>query len=47
MPHVIYLHSALTQHRIVGRDERERRMIQRFERVDVMIAMSIAGLVNL
>jgi manganese transport protein len=47
MPHVIYLHSALTQHRIVGRDERERRMIQRFERVDVVIAMSIAGLVNL
>ena len=47
MPHVIYLHSALTQHRIVGRDDRERRLIQRFERIDVMIAMSIAGLVNL
>ena len=47
MPHVIYLHSALTQHRIVGRDERERRAIQRFERVDVIIAMSIAGFVNL
>ncbi len=47
MPHVVYLHSALTQHRIVGRDERERLAIQRYERVDVVIAMSIAGLVNL
>jgi manganese transport protein len=47
MPHVVYLHSALTQDRIVGRDERERRVIQRYERVDVIIAMSIAGLVNL
>jgi manganese transport protein len=47
MPHVIYLHSALTQHRIVGRDERERRAIQRFERIDVIIAMSLAGFVNL
>jgi manganese transport protein len=47
MPHVIYLHSALTQHRIVGRDDEERRRIQRFERIDVVIAMSIAGFVNL
>jgi manganese transport protein len=47
MPHVVYLHSALTQNRIVGRDERERRVIQRYERIDVIIAMSIAGLVNL
>jgi manganese transport protein len=47
MPHVIYLHSALTQHRIVGRDDRERRQIQRFERIDVVMAMSIAGFVNL
>ena len=47
MPHVVYLHSALTQNRIVGRDERERRVIQRYERIDVIIAMTIAGLVNL
>jgi manganese transport protein len=47
MPHVIYLHSALTQKRIVGRDERERRKILRFEKIDVVIAMSIAGVVNL
>jgi manganese transport protein len=47
MPHVIYLHSALTQKRIVGRDDAEKRHILRFEKVDVVIAMSIAGVVNL
>ncbi|HMC06691.1 MAG TPA: Nramp family divalent metal transporter [Solirubrobacterales bacterium] len=47
MPHVVYLHSALTQRRIVGRDDRERRRILRFERVDVVIAMTLAGIVNL
>jgi manganese transport protein len=47
MPHVIYLHSALTQKRIVGRDDAERRRILRFEKVDVVIAMSLAGVVNL
>jgi manganese transport protein len=47
MPHVVYLHSALTQKRIVGRDDSERRRILRFEKVDIVIAMSLAGLVNL
>jgi manganese transport protein len=47
MPHVIYLHSALTQRRVVGRDARERRKILGFERVDVIIALSLAGAVNL
>ncbi|HEX3254609.1 MAG TPA: Nramp family divalent metal transporter [Gaiellaceae bacterium] len=47
MPHVVYLHSALTQNRIVGRDETEKRRIQRFERIDVIIAMTIAGIVNM
>jgi manganese transport protein len=47
MPHVVYLHSALTQNRIPGRNEEERRRIQRFERIDVVIAMTIAGLVNM
>ena len=47
MPHVVYLHSALTQHRVVGKDEREQRAIQRFERIDVIIAMGIAGAVNI
>jgi manganese transport protein len=47
MPHVIYLHSALTQRRVVGRNADERRKILGFERVDVVIAMTLAGLVNL
>jgi manganese transport protein len=47
MPHVVYLHSALTQRRIVGRDEEERRRILNFEKVDVVIALSLAGIVNL
>jgi manganese transport protein len=47
MPHVIYLHSALTQHRIVGATDEEKRRIFRFELVDVVIAMSIAGLINM
>ena len=47
MPHVVYLHSALTQSRVEGRNEDEKRRIQRFERIDVVIAMSIAGAVNI
>jgi len=47
MPHVIYLHSALTQHRIVGADPAQKRRIFRFELLDVVIAMGIAGLINM
>ena len=47
MPHVIYLHSALTQHRVIGVTEEQKRRIFRFERVDVLIAMTIAGLINM
>ncbi|HEY1622462.1 MAG TPA: Nramp family divalent metal transporter [Streptosporangiaceae bacterium] len=47
MPHVIYLHSSLTQNRIVGRDDGEKRKIFRFEIVDIAIAMGLAGVVNL
>jgi len=44
---VIYLHSALTQDRIPARDERERRDLLRFVRLDVLIAMGIAGVINM
>ena len=47
MPHVIYLHSALTQRRVVGATEAARKKIFRFELVDVVIALSIAGLINM
>jgi len=46
MPHVIFLHSSLTQHRIRPASPREARTIYRFEIVDVIIAMGLAGLVN-
>ena len=47
MPHVIYLHSALTQDRIPPADDGERRALLRSQRVDVVVAMGLAGLVNL
>jgi manganese transport protein len=47
MPHVIYLHSALTQHRVVAANGGEKRRLYRFELWDVVIAMGIAGLINL
>jgi manganese transport protein len=47
MPHVIYLHSALTQRRVQTRDDHERRSLLRFQRFDVVMAMGIAGLVNM
>jgi manganese transport protein len=47
MPHVIYLHSALTQDRIPARDDRERRSLMRFGKADVLIAMGVAGLINM
>ncbi|MDQ6803688.1 MAG: Nramp family divalent metal transporter [Actinomycetota bacterium] len=47
MPHVIYLHSALTNGRIPCRNDDERRRVLRFERVDVFIALGLAGLINM
>ncbi|HEV2026994.1 MAG TPA: Nramp family divalent metal transporter [Candidatus Dormibacteraeota bacterium] len=47
MPHVIYLHSALTQRRVVGATEAEQQKIYSFERWDVIIAMGLAGLINI
>jgi len=47
MPHVIYLHSALTQKRIKLENDAERRELLRFNRIDVTIAMGLAGIVNM
>jgi manganese transport protein len=47
MPHVVYLHSALTKGRMKYRDDSERRRVLRFERLDVVIALGLAGLVNM
>lgn len=46
MPHVIFVHSSLTQGRIVVRDAVQARRLVRFETVDVVLAMGLAGLVN-
>ncbi|HXF70125.1 MAG TPA: Nramp family divalent metal transporter [Thermoflexus sp.] len=46
MPHVIYLHSALTQGRLVVRTDAARRTLFRYEVIDVVLAMGIAGLIN-
>ncbi len=46
MPHAIYLHSALTQSRIVTREPAKLKRLFRFELIDVLIAMGMASLVN-
>ena len=47
MPHVIYLHSALTQGRIQTDTTEEKRRLVRLNRVDVIAAMGLAGLINM
>jgi manganese transport protein len=47
MPHAIYLHSALTNRRVPVRSDSERTRVLRFERIDVIVALAIAGLINL
>ncbi len=46
MPHVIFLHSALTQSRIVTRDDAQRKRLYRFQLADVTLAMGLAGAIN-
>src|SRR5438046_261379 len=47
MPHVIYVHSNLTQGRVVPATEAEARRVFDFEKIDVVVAMGLAGLVNM
>jgi manganese transport protein len=46
MPHVVYLHSALTAERFRARDEGQRRKLLRIQRLDVVLAMGMAGIIN-
>jgi manganese transport protein len=46
MPHVIFLHSSLTQNRIVVREPKQMRRLFQFEVIDVVVAMGVAGLIN-
>ncbi|MCB0829884.1 MAG: Nramp family divalent metal transporter [Solirubrobacterales bacterium] len=47
MPHVIYLHSALTQDRIQPQNDKERHSLIDFQKLDVGLAMGIAGFINM
>src|SRR5579864_9050261 len=47
MPHAIYLHSGLTQARVPVRNDAERRKVLRFSNQEVIIALAVAGLVNI
>ena len=47
MPHVIYVHSALTRDRIRPVSDPERRALFRGQRTDVLVALAAAGTVNL
>jgi len=46
MPHVIYLHSALTQDRLIPETDDDARTLMRYTRFDVILAMTIAGAIN-
>jgi manganese transport protein len=47
MPHAIYLHSALTQGRMPVRNDEERGRVLRFQRLDVVVALGLAGVINM
>src|SRR5271155_4436287 len=47
MPHAVYLHSGLTQDRMPVRDDAERRKVLRFSNREVILALTVAGLVNM
>lgn len=46
MPHAIFLHSSLMQSRLSTREPEKLRRLYRFEKVDILVAMTVAGLVN-
>jgi manganese transport protein len=47
MPHALFLHSGLTQYRTVARDDRERKLLVRFSNREVVLALAVAGMVNM
>ncbi len=46
MPHALYLHSGLTQNRAPARDDRERTALLRYSNREVVVALSLAGVIN-
>ncbi|MGN8151400.1 Nramp family divalent metal transporter [Agrobacterium sp. 22094] len=47
MPHALYLHSGLTQHRATARNDAERKTLMRFSNWECVIALAVAGMVNM
>jgi len=47
MPHALYLHSGLMQNRVTARDDGERRKLLRFSNWECVIALAVAGAVNM
>ncbi|SIT72515.1 manganese transport protein [Burkholderia sp. b13] len=47
MPHALFLHSGLTGERVVARSDADRRALLRYSRIEVLVALSVAGLVNM
>ncbi|MFZ2079111.1 MAG: Nramp family divalent metal transporter [Xanthobacteraceae bacterium] len=47
MPHAVYLHSGLTHARMPVHNDSERRKVLRFSNQEVIIALVVAGLVNM
>lgn len=47
MPHAIYLHSSLTQHRVKAETPALKKRVFRFELLDIVVAMIVAGAINM
>jgi manganese transport protein len=47
MPHVLFLHSGLTQNRVTPRNEHERARLLKFSNIEVVAALGVAGLINM
>jgi manganese transport protein len=47
MPHALFLHSGLTERRVQPRNDPERRRIIRVSNLEVVLALTVAGLINL
>jgi manganese transport protein len=47
MPHVLFLHSGLTQDRVRPRNEHERARLLKFSNLEVVAALGVAGLINM
>ncbi|ANB72669.1 divalent metal cation transporter [Paraburkholderia phytofirmans OLGA172] len=47
MPHVLFLHSGLMQNRVTPHNERERSKLLAFSNIEVVVALGVAGLINM